>query len=103
MIFFGTRWKPAGRLVRNIDQNQHDGHFGKNADNGRECRRRLMSEKRDRNCNLQFKKVGGSDHAGRCRNIMRKFPELRPEVGDKENQERLDDQRCGYHQNIQRL
>ena len=93
-------WEPVPRAVGNSDQRKHHRHFHQHADCGCQRHRAVRAKQRDGNRDRQFKKVGGSNHSRRRRDVMRQLERPARKVGNLEYQEGLQRERDGNEHNV---
>jgi len=95
--------EPSGGSIGKLDEREHHGNLDEDADDGSQHHRGGGTEERNRHRHRQFKEVRGADHAARCRDIVRQAELFPGQIGDKEDEVGLDDQRHGDQHDVQRI
>lgn len=67
------RVKTMSSPIGERHQRQHDRHLNQYTDDCRQRCTRVQSKQGDRHSNSQFEEIGGTDHAGRRRDVVRQF------------------------------
>ena len=100
---YSWSWKMVPGKVGQSHERQHDGNFREHADGCRECSGTCHTEQGNRYGHGQLKEIRRTDEPGRCRDGKGQAQQTAGAVGQAENQERLQDQRHGNQQDVQRI